>query len=113
VSKKDNIIVTKTFNFACDVLDIEERLIEKRKFVLSKQVGRSGTSIGANVRESQRAVSKPDFINKLGIALKEAEETQYWFELIEKKVFTIDAKVKTELEEIIRILVSIINSSKK
>ena len=112
MGKKDNIIVTKTFNFACDVLDIEEKLVELKRFVLSKQVGSSGTSIGANVRESQRAVSKPDFINKLGIALKEAEETQYWFELIEKKVFPIDEKLKAELEEIIKILVSIINSSK-
>ena len=113
MDKKDNIIVTKSFNFACDVIDIEELLNEKKKFVLSKQVARSGLSIGANIRESQRAVSKPDFINKLGIALKEAEETKYWFEIIDKKVFTIDSRLKNELEEIIKILVSIINSSKK
>ncbi len=70
-------------------------------------------SIGANVREAQRGVSKADFINKLGISLKEAEETKYWFEIIEKKVFELDEKLKNELEEIIKLLVSIINSTKK
>ena len=70
-------------------------------------------SIGANVREAQRAVSKADFINKMGISLKEAEETKYWFEIIEKKIFVLDEKLKNELEEIIKLLVSIINSSKR
>ncbi len=60
---KDNIIKTKTFEFACKVIDIEEELINRKKFVLSKQVSLSGTSIGANVREAQRAVSRADFIN--------------------------------------------------
>jgi four helix bundle protein len=110
--KKDNVIVTKTFGFACEIVDLEEKLVELKKFVLSKQVAGSGMSIGANVREAQRAVSKADFINKLGIALKEAEETEYWFDIIEKKVFPLEAKLKNELQEIISILVSIINSSK-
>jgi four helix bundle protein len=70
-------------------------------------------SIGANVREAQRAVSKADFINKMGISLKEAEETKYWFEIIEKKIFVLDEKLKNEFEEIIKLLVSIINSSKR
>ncbi|HWY09676.1 MAG TPA: four helix bundle protein [Bacteroidia bacterium] len=73
----------------------------------------SGMSIGANVREAQRAVSKADFINKMGISLKEAEETKYWFEIIEKKIFVLDEKLKNEFEEIIKLLVSIINSSKR
>lgn len=110
--KSDNVIVNKTFEFACDILDLEELLNEKRKYVLSKQVTRSGLSIGANVREAQRAVSKADFTNKLGISLKEAEETKYWFEIIEKKVLALDDKYKNELEQIIKLLVSIINSSK-
>ena len=110
---KENIIKTKTFSFACKIIDLEEELIKQKRFVLSKQVGRSGTSIGANVREAQRAVSRPDFINKLGISLKEAEETQYWFELIEAKIFKLDNQLKQDLEEIIKLLVSIINSSKK
>ncbi len=111
--RTENIIVSKTLDFACDILDLEDKLNEKKKYVLSKQVTRSGTSIGANVREAQRAVSKPDFINKMGISLKEAEETKYWFEIIERKVFELDKKLKNELEEIIKLLVSIINSSKK
>ena len=111
--KKNNIIVTKTLNFACEIIDLEEKLNDKRKYVLSKQVTRSGTSIGANVREAQRAVSKADFINKMGISLKEAEETKYWFEIIEKKIFGLDDKLKNEIEEIIKLLVSIINSSKR
>jgi four helix bundle protein len=110
---KENIVKTKTFEFACKIIDLEEELVQKKKFVLSKQVCRSGLSIGANVREAQRAVSKPDFINKLGIALKEADETHYWFELIDLKVIKLDPKLKNDLEEIIKLLVAIINSSKK
>lgn len=72
--KRDNIIVTKTLNFACEIVDLEEKLNDKRKYVLSKQVTRSGMSIGANVRESQRTVSKADFINKLGISLKKRKK---------------------------------------
>lgn len=109
---KDNIIVTKTFKFACEIVDLEEKLVVLKKFVLSKQVAGSGMSIGANVREAQRAVSKAGFINKLGIALKEAEETEYWFEIIEEKIFKLDEKLKNELQEIIRFLVAIINSIK-
>lgn len=112
-NERDNIIVNKTLDFACDILDLEDLLNEKRKYLISKQVTRSGLSIGANVREAQRAVSKADFINKLGISLKEAEETKYWFEIIERKIFILDEKYKNELEQIIKLLVSIINSSKK
>ncbi|MCG3165949.1 MAG: hypothetical protein POELPBGB_01724 [Bacteroidia bacterium] len=111
--KKDNVILTKSFQFACDIIDLNKLLIEAKQFEIAKQVIRSGTSIGANIREAQRAVSKPDFINKLGIALKEADETQYWFELIEAKIFKLNDKLKKELEEIISLLVVIINSSKK
>jgi len=111
-NERDNIIVNKTLDFACDILDLEDLLNEKRKYVISKQVTRSGLSIGANVREAQRAVSKADFINKLGISLKEAEETKYWFEILERKIFILDEKYKNELEQIIKLLVSIINSSK-
>ena len=111
--KKENVILKKTLDFACDIQDITELLNEKRKFIISNQLERSGSSIGANVREAQRAVSKPDFINKLGIALKEADETNYWFDIIERKIFKVDTKLRTDLEEIIKLLVSIINSSKR
>ena len=95
--KKDNIILNKSFDFACDILDLNKKLIEHKQYQLANQLIKSGTSIGANIREAQRAVSKPDFINKLGIALKEADETQYWFELIDKKVFSIDSDLSKQI----------------
>lgn len=110
--KEENIILNISFNFACDILDVYKKLVDLKMYRLGDQVCGSGTSIGANVREAQRAVSKADFINKMGITLKEAEETEYWFEVIEKKVFPIDAKLKKDLKSILKILTSIINSSR-
>jgi four helix bundle protein len=92
---------------------LNEKLVELKQYQVANQIVRSGTSIGANVTEAQRAVSKADFINKLGIALKEADETKYWLGLINKKLVKIDVKMNNEVEEIISILVSIINSSRK
>ena len=106
--KKENVILGKTFDFACDILELNDPLIEKKHFVLAKQVLRSGTSIGANVREAQRAVSKPDFINKLGIALKEADETSYWMEIIDKKVFKVSSKLQSDIQEIIKLFILLI-----
>src|SRR5689334_1367562 len=82
----ENLIVTKSFDFACDIIDVYDKLIERKMFRIADQVCGSGTSVGANVSEAQRAVNKADFINKMGIALKEAEETAFWFKVIEKKV---------------------------
>jgi four helix bundle protein len=110
---KDNVIMTKSFDFALDIIDLYDELKRKNHFEIAKQVIRSGTSIGANIREAQRAVSKADFTHKLSISLKEADETKYWFELIDAKILTIDKKLKIEVEELIKILVSIINSTKK
>ena|SRR5688572_61772 len=110
--QKNNLIVEKSFEFACDIIDIYKCLTELKLYRIADQVCGSGTSIGANVWEAQRAVSKADFINKMGIALKEAEETEFWFKVIEKKIFKIDERIKKELESIIRILTSIIKSSK-
>lgn len=107
-----NILVDKSFHFSLHIFDLYEALLEKKHFDLARQVFKSGTSIGANIRESQRGVSKKDFINKLGISLKEADETQYWFDLINFKVLKIDDKLITELDEIIRLLVSIIKTTK-
>ena len=74
---KENIIVEKSFQFALKVVLYCELLEDKKKFVLSRQLLRSGTSIGANVREAQNAESKIDFIHKLKLAAKEADETEY------------------------------------
>jgi len=77
----DNIIVKQTFDFALRIISFCELLDEKKKWALSGQLFRSGTSIGANVREAQNAESKADFIHKFKIAAKECEETTYWLEL--------------------------------
>jgi four helix bundle protein len=79
--KPNNIILELTFDFSISVIEYCESLEVLRKFVIAKQLLRSGTSIGANVREAQNAESRADFIHKIKIALKEVEETQYWLEL--------------------------------
>lgn len=111
--KSDNIILTKTFDFACAIVDLNTILIEKKQYAIANQVIKSGTSIGANVKEAQRGVSKPDFINKLGIALKEAEETRYWLDLIDAKITPISPELRGDITEIIKLLVSIINATKR
>lgn len=75
---KDNIILTKTFNFSLKIIKYCELLHEQKKFVISNQLLKSGTSIGANIREAQNSESKNDFIHKFKIAAKEVEETNYW-----------------------------------
>ena len=80
---KESIISAKTRSFAIKIIKFCKILSEeKREYIISRQLFRSGTSIGANVRESNNAQSKADFINKLSIALKEADETAYWLELL-------------------------------
>ncbi|MBR1401502.1 MAG: four helix bundle protein [Prevotella sp.] len=88
--KKDNQILIDSKAFAIRIIKLYVYLQEKHIFTLSKQVLRSGTSIGANVRESVNAQSRLDFINKLNIALKEANETEYWLELLHESDFLDD-----------------------
>ena len=111
---KDNVISEKTVDFAVRIVKFYKYLCdEKKEYVLSKQILRSGTSIGANVRESKNAQSKADFINKLNIALKEADETQYWLEILVKSDFIKEEQVERlneDLKEIIAILVSSIKT---
>lgn len=78
---KDNVIIKLTFQFALDVIKYCERLQENKKFVVANQLLKSGTSIGANIREAQNSESKADFIHKFKISAKEIEETIYWLEL--------------------------------
>ncbi len=110
------LIRDKSFDFALDIIKIHKMLVDKREFVLSKQILRSGTAIGALVRESEHAESKKDFIHKLAIAQKEANETEYWLELlfrsgyIESKEYNL---LLNEIQSILRILASIIITSKK
>ncbi|MEV9601466.1 four helix bundle protein [Aliarcobacter butzleri] len=83
--KRDNILVDKSFSFAVRIVNLYKYLCsDKKEFVLSKQLLRSGTSIGANISESQDAQSTNDFISKLSIALKEARESKYWIEFTQR-----------------------------
>ena len=110
---KDNIIVEKTFQFALKVVAYCELLEEKRKFMVSQQLLKSGTSIGANVREAQNAESKLDFIHKLKIAAKEADETEYWLLICKNSPsYPVDDELYNHLVEIIKILSKILSSSK-
>lgn len=112
--KKENLIEQKSFEFALEIIKFYKSLINEKEFIISKQLLRSGTSIGANVSESISAVSKKDFINKLSIALKEARETKYWLLLLQKSELTnLDTIIIINMnEEIIKILTAIIKSSK-
>ena len=80
---RENLIMDRSFAFALVIIDLYKQLVEKKEVVLSKQLLRSGTSIGANVAEATAAVSKRDFASKMSIASKEARETKYWLDLLE------------------------------
>ncbi|OGC82632.1 MAG: four helix bundle protein [Candidatus Abawacabacteria bacterium RBG_16_42_10] len=110
---KKVIIREKSFDFALQIIKLSKSLIENHEFVLSNQILKSGTSIGANVEESQSAESTRDFIHKLNISLKEAKETRYWLLLFKKgKVLDLDYEpYLANVDEIIRILVKIIKTS--
>ena len=110
---KENIIVDKSFQFALGVVLYCELLEENKKFVVSRQLLRSGTSIGANVREAQNAESKADFIHKIKLAAKEADETEYWLLICKHTpTYPFDEKLLIHVNEIMKILSKIISSSK-
>lgn len=111
---KDNLIVKLTFDFALDIIDFTENLNSKKKFNLSNQLFRSGTSIGANVKEAQNAESKLDFIHKFKIAAKEIEETEFWLLLCkESKHYPDSSELLEKLISISKVVNKIIGSSKK
>jgi len=111
--KQDNIIQTKSFQFALKMIALYQVLIENREYVISKQLLRSSTSIGANVEEAIAAQSKKDFIAKMSISSKEARETKYWLRLLnESKYINIDfSEYLKDIEEIINILTAIVKTS--
>ncbi len=115
--KSDNPIERKSFEFAVRIVRLSKHLMEtKREFVLSKQVLRSGTSIGANVSEGLQGMSKKDFIAKLSIALKEAQETSYWLRLLNETDYLNESEFESlhpEVIEIIKILTSILKTSRE
>lgn len=111
--EKDNLIVRLTFQFSLDIISFTEKLEKDRKYNLANQLFRSGTSIGANVREAQGCESKADFIHKMKLAYKEAEETKYWLELCSQaENYPDPAKLLSDVDSILRVLGKIIHSSK-
>lgn len=111
---KPNIIVTKTILFSLDIIAYCEQLENQKKFVIAKQLLRSGTSIGANIHEAQNAESRADFIHKVKIAAKEIEETKYWLTLCkESSSYPFNEKLEPQINEIGLIIYKILSSSKK
>ncbi len=112
---KENIIEKKSFDFALKIIELYKKLISHNEYVLSKQLLRSGTSIGANVTEASAAQTKKDFITKMSIASKEARETKYWLDLLsQSKLVKINLNdYLSDIDEIIKILTSIVKSSQE
>lgn len=113
---KQNTIRNKSFDFAVRIVKGYQHLTDvKREFVLSKQLLRSGTAIGALVKEAEQAESKPDFIHKLNIALKEASETEYWLELLEKTNYLTEQQFSSlykDCVELLKLLTAIIKTTR-
>ncbi|THF53381.1 four helix bundle protein [Flavobacterium supellecticarium] len=113
--KTDNLIADKTFEFAISIIRLYTQLQNEKEFIISKQLMRCGTSIGANVEEAIAAQSKRDFIHKMSIASKEARETKYWLRLLDKSVVTkisVDNYL-TEIGHIINIITKIVKTSQE
>ncbi|MCL2071086.1 MAG: four helix bundle protein [Oscillospiraceae bacterium] len=114
---KNDVVLNKSKAFALRIIKLYKYLCEEKKeYILSKQILRSGTSVGANTREAKRGQTKPDFYAKLNIALKEADETAYWLELLHESNY-IDKKsfdsIYADCDEIIALLVSITKTQKE
>jgi four helix bundle protein len=112
---KDNLIQTKSFEFSLMIIDLFRKLQIEKEFVISKQLLRSGTSIGANIEEAIAGQSRKDFIHKISISSKEARETKYWLRLLHKSSITnLDvSKHLDEIQQIINILTSIVKTSRE
>src|ERR1700686_1030703 len=112
-----NVVKEKSFGFAVPVVNLYQFLCaDKKEYVLSKQLLRAGTAIGALVREAEQAESKPDFIHKMAIALKEANETEYWLELLNETNYLEPAafsSIRQDAIELPKLLTSIIKSTKQ
>jgi len=113
----DKIISIKSKQFAIRIVRLYKYLCERKKeFVLSKQLLRSGTSIGANIAEARYAISRKEFISKMHIALKECSETQYWLELLNDTCFISKREFEsicTDCDELLKILTAVVKTSKR
>lgn len=113
---KENIIAEKTYQFAIEIVKLTRELISEKEYVLSKQILKSGTSIGANVEEAIGGISKREFRAKMSISYKEARETQYWLKLLRDTNYISIEKfntLNTELTSILKILYKIIETSRE
>ena len=112
--KEENIILTKTFNFSLKIIEIYKELTYKKKeYVMSKQLLKSATSIGANCVEADSAQSHKDFIAKMSISFKEANEIRYWIRLLQYSKFMNNMSILKECEEIVKIITTILNTARK
>ena len=113
---KRNIVLEKSAAFSIRIVNLYKYLTcEKHEYVMAEQIKRSGTSIGANISESQNAQSRADFIHKMNIALKEADETVYWLNLLHKTHYLTDIEfesMKNDAEELVKLLKAIVKTSK-
>ena len=112
---RPNTIRDKTYKFALDIIRLHGEMVKQSEYVISKQLLRSGTSIGANVEEAIAGQSRKDFISKMSIASKEARETNYWLRLLRDSMLMKEIELQKliqESEEIIKILTSIVKTSK-
>lgn len=110
------VLHKKSYDFALRIINAYKYLIDQKEYVISKQLLRSGTSIGANCRESRNAQSTPDFVSKLNIALKEADETAYWLELLHDGKFInedVFISIHTDCIELVKLLTKIIKTTKE
>ena len=110
---KNDKLSVQSMDFAVNIIALVKDLKNQRETIISNQIGRSGTSIGANIREAQYAHGKPDFIAKLQIALKECSETEYWIELLLESGYYNDKSLLDNSTEVKRILISSINTAKQ
>jgi four helix bundle protein len=112
----ENGVAVKSKEFAIKIIGLYKQLIEReREFVLSKQVLRSGTSIGALIREAEHGQSKADFLSKMNIALKEANETAYWLELLNETNYLSGSEydiINSKCQEILKMLIKIVKTTK-
>jgi len=113
MNERKNLIQDKTFDFALMIISVYKKMIEQNEYVLSKQLLRSGTSIGANVEEAIAAFTKKDFAHKMSISSKEARETRYWLRLlIASELVEVDMKhCMIEIEKILNILTAIVKTT--
>lgn len=115
MSSQNRTVLEKSFNFSLDMIKLYKLLLNEKEFVISKQLLRSSTSIGANINEAGAAISKPDFIHKMSIASKEAREARYWLMLLDKSqiVEFHFQDYLAKVDELIKMLTAIVKTSQQ